>query len=250
MNSSNQLSFLPDDYLDLKIQRRTNAICVTLFAVVVLLTGAAFHITEKSVKAVEAERANVNLRYAEAAAPIERFKRMQDQQRKMEAHAAISTSLLEKAPRAYLLAEITKALPPNVSLMDLDLDSRPRTVAPNPQAAKTIYEQKKLEIEAAKLIGAPKAFDVMFKITGMAGTDVQVAAFMNQLSRSKVFHDVNLVVSDEFQPSPQEAKQRKFVIEMTMIRDLEIKPQEPKKEIAPLTPSPRRMPSGSTIRTG
>ena len=230
MNSPNQLSFLPDDYLDLKIQQRTNMICASLFAVVVLLTGAAFHITEKSVKEVEAEYAKVSLRYTEAAAPIERFRKMQDQQRRMEAHAAISTSLLEKAPRAYLLAEITKALPPNVSLMDLDLDSRPQAPAvPSPQLAKTIYEQKLREIEATKLVGAPKAFEVTFKLTGMAETDVQVAAFMNQLAKAKVFRDVNLVVSDEFQPSPTEAKQRKFVIEMTMVRDLEIKPQEPKK---------------------
>ena len=133
MNSPNQLSFLPDDYLDLKAQRRTNAICASLFALVVIGAGAAFHITEKSMKSIEHDYADITRRYAEAAAPIERFKKMQDQQKRMEAHAALSASLLEKVPRAYLLAEITNALPVNVSLLDFTLDARPRNAAAKPQ---------------------------------------------------------------------------------------------------------------------
>jgi Tfp pilus assembly protein PilN len=224
-----QLSFLPDDYLDLKAQQRTNAICATLFAFLVIGTGAAFQIMEKSMKKVETEYAEASTRYAEAAAPIERFKRMQDQQKRMEAHAALSASLLEKAPRAYLLAEITRSLPNNVSLLDLSLDARPRIAPPNPQATKTIYEQKKAEIEVSRLASMPKIFDVTFKLTGMAENDVQVAAFMNQLAKSRLFRDVNLVVSDEFQLSPKDAKQRKFVIEMLLAPDVEVKPPEAPK---------------------
>lgn len=229
MSSPNQLSFLPDDYLDLKVQQRTSAICATLFAVVVLGAGAAFQITEKSLAKLEAQCADVNRRYAEAAAPIERFKKMQEQQKRMEAHAALSASLLEKVPRSYVLAEVTKSLPPNVSLLDFNLDARPRNAAPSAGAYKTIYEQKKAEIDASKFASAPKVFDVTFKLTGMADSDVQVAAFMNQLAKSKLFRDVNLVVSDEFQASPKDASQRKFVIEMSLAPDAEVKPPETQK---------------------
>ena len=41
-SAPNQLSFLPDDYLELKAQRRTNAICAGLFAVVVGMVGVTF----------------------------------------------------------------------------------------------------------------------------------------------------------------------------------------------------------------
>lgn len=226
MNSPNQLSFLPDDYLDLKAQQRTNAICASLFALVVIGAGAAFHITEKSMKSIEHDYADITRRYAEAAAPIERFKKMQDQQKRMEAHAALSASLLEKVPRAYLLAEITNALPVNVSLLDFTMDARPRNAVAKPQTTKTIYEQNKAEMEVAKAISQPKVFDVSLKITGIAENDVRVAAFMNQLARSKLFRDVNMVVSDEYQPSSKDEKQRKFVIEMALAPDAEVKPQE------------------------
>src|SRR5205807_560984 len=137
-------------------------------------------------------------RYAEAARPIEQFKRMQDQQRKMEMQAALSASLLEKVPRSYLLAEVTNSLPPSMSLIDFVLEAKLRSAPPAAQNYKTIFEQKKAEIEAAKFAAAganqPKAYDVYLKVTGVAETDVQVAAFMNQLARSKLLRDVNLVV--------------------------------------------------------
>src|SRR5438477_4758139 len=145
-NSPSQLSFLPDDYLELKAQRRTNAICAGLFAVVVLVVGVTFRYTERSIAGVELEYADISRRYAEAAAPIEQFRRMQDQQRKMETQAALSASLLEKVPRSYLLAEITNSLPANVSLIDLGLSTALKNPAPNPAQFKTIYEQKKAEI--------------------------------------------------------------------------------------------------------
>lgn len=233
MSSPNQLSFLPDDYLDLKRQQRTNAICAALFALLVLGIGTAFHITEKQMRAVETAYADVSRRYAEAARPIEEFKRMQEQQRKMETQAALSASLLEKVPRSYLLAEITNSLPANVSLLDFGLASTAKNPPPSPAQFKTIYEQKKAEIEAAKVAaataGQSKIFEVTMKITGIAATDVQVAQFMNQLARSKLLRDVNMVVSDEFQPSPKDEKLRKFVIEMTLNPDAEVKRQEQKK---------------------
>ena len=154
---------------------------------------------------------------------------MQDQQKRMEAHAALSASLLEKVPRAYLLAEITNALPGSVSLLDFSLDARPRNALPKPQAAKTIYEQNKAEMEVAKAISMPKVFDIALKITGIAENDVKVAAFMNQLAKSKLFRDVNMVVSDEYQLSPKDEKQRKFVIEMALAPEAEVKPQDPHK---------------------
>ena len=233
MSSPNQLSFLPDDYLDLKAQQRTNAICAALFAALVVGIGGAFHLIEQQMRAVEAEYADVGRRYAEAARPIEQFRRMQDQQRKMEAQAALSASLLEKVPRSYLMAEVTNALPQNVSLIDLTMASIARNQAPNPSQFKTIYEQKKAEIEAQKMAaasaGQPKVFDVTMKLTGVADNDVQVAGFMNQLAKSRLLRDVNMVVSEEFQVSPKDEKLRKFVIEMTLNPDAEVKHAESKK---------------------
>src|SRR5438270_6156178 len=148
----NQLSFLPEDYLEMKTQRRTNAICASLFTVVALGVGAAFYLTERMVSTVEAEYTEVLHKYAEAAKPIEQFHQMQDKQRRMESQAALSASLLEKVPRSYLLAEITNAMPTNVSLIDFALEAKIRANSPTAAPTgrpQTIYEQKLAEIEAA-----------------------------------------------------------------------------------------------------
>src|SRR5947209_7640715 len=102
-SAPNQLSFLPEDYLELKLQRRTNAVCASLFAIVAMAVGAAFYLTERMVTRVESDYADVLHKYADAAQPIEQFKRMQSQQLRMESQAALSASLLEKVPRSYLL---------------------------------------------------------------------------------------------------------------------------------------------------
>jgi Tfp pilus assembly protein PilN len=231
-NSPNQLSFLPEDYLELKAQRRTNAICASLFAVVIVAIGGAFQITERSIKGVQTEYAEIMRKYAEAAKPIEQFKQMQDQQRKMEGQAALSASLLEKIPRSFLLAEMTNSLPGSVSLLELSLEAKARTVTINPTQYATMYEQKKAEIDAAKVNAAssakPKEYDVTLKVTGVANTDVEVAAFMTNLKKSDLLTNVNLVVSDEFIPTSKESKLRKFQIEMTLNPRAEVKPQGPK----------------------
>jgi len=220
----NQLSFLPDDYLDLKAQRRTNAVCASLFACVALAVGAAFFLTERMVKRTESDYAEVLRTYAEAAQPIQQFRTMQDQQKRMELQAALSASLLEKVPRSYLLAEITNALPGNVSLWEF---SKLRNQVAAPQQFKTIYEQKKAEIDAARSAAdkasQPRVYDVSMKLTGVADNDQQVAAFINALTRSPLLQDVNLVVSDEFQPTPTDGKLRKFQIEMTLNPDAQVK---------------------------
>jgi Tfp pilus assembly protein PilN len=231
-NSPNQLSFLPEDYLELKAQRRTNAICASLFAVVILAIGGAFQITERSMKGIQQEYAEVMRKYSEAAKPIEQFKQMQDQQRKMEMQAALSASLLEKVPRSFLLAELTNDLPGSVSLLEFGLEAKAKTVTVNPTQYTTMYEQKKAEIDAAKVNAAaaakPKAYDVTLKVTGVADNDVQVAAFMTNLKKSDLLTNVNLVVSDEFIPASKESKLRKFQIEMTLNPNAEVRPQGPR----------------------
>lgn len=224
----NQLSFLPEDYLELKTQRRTNAICASLFALVAMFVAGAFYVTERMVRKVETEYTDVLHTYTDAARPIEQFHVMQDKQRQMESQAALSASLLEKVPRSYLLAEITNALPEHVSLIDFGLEAKLRQNNAGPvKAPVTMYEQKLAEIEKEKALAAhpvakPREYDVYLKVTGMADNDQHVAAFMKALSASKLLTDVNLVVSDEYQPSPTDEKIRKFQIELQLSPDAKV----------------------------
>lgn len=231
MDAPNQVSFLPDDYLERKAQRRSNVICAALFLVVMGGIGSAFYHRETRTRALEEQLAAVDAEYNEAARRIQQVQQMQTKQRQMARQAELTESLLEKVPRSFVLAELTNAMPAGVSLLDFTLESRKRT-APEPSGprAKSAFEANKAEASRAKSPAAPEPqhYDVYMKLTGIASTDVQVAQFMSSLLRSRLLKDVNLLVTEEY--SLQGEKLRKFQIEMMLDPRAEVSPtaQEPK----------------------
>jgi Tfp pilus assembly protein PilN len=222
MNTPNQLSFLPDDYLHRKAQRRSNLICAGLFVIVMSAIGTAFTYSERAIKKVEAEHAEIEREYAEAARRIQQVQKMQEKQRQMAQQAELTASLLEKVPRTFLLAELTNSLPAGVSLIDFNLESKRRVTAP-PPAAKSAFEQRRAKKDDEKKPDPtlqPRVYDVSMKLTGMAETDVQVAQYISRLNRSPLLKDVNLIISDEFKREGRSL--RKFQMELTLLPDVDV----------------------------
>src|SRR4051812_27070837 len=229
MSSPNQLSFLPEDYLETKRQRRTNIICAVLFVAIMSGIGVGFTTMEKSLRGAEKEHQDVAKQYAEAATRIEQERQMQEKQLKMNNQAELTASLLEKVPRSVLLAELTNAKPAGVSFLDVVLDSKLRTGGGSGGGGggKSQFEQKRAAMEAAQGAAKPapsapqaKLYDVSVRVTGVCDNDVQVSQFMGKLNHSKLLREVNLVVSEEFNVA--EAKMRKFQMEMMIDPNAEV----------------------------
>jgi hypothetical protein len=185
MASPNDLSFLPDDYLERKGQRRTNVICAGLFLITLTAIGGTFHFSERSNRDVERTYDSKLKEFTAEAQRIKQAEQMQEKQRTMARQAELAASLLEKVPRSFLLAEVTNAMPPGVSLMDFVLESKRRQMAPVASGRSgTAFEQrkqsdaqKKAAAEAAAMnqqLAEMKVYDVGMKMTGIAPTDVQV----------------------------------------------------------------------------
>src|SRR5438067_5432608 len=143
----NQLSFLPEDYLERKARRRANILCGALSVVVLGAIGSAFYISERSMKGVDARYAAVEAEYGRAAQQIEQVQKMHAKQRQIVQHAELAAALVEKVPRSNILAEFTNSLPPGTSLLELLMESKPRQAPPPPQGA-TAFDQKKAAMEA------------------------------------------------------------------------------------------------------
>jgi Tfp pilus assembly protein PilN len=200
MASPGQLSFLPDDYLERKRQRRANAICGMLFLCVVGGMGAAFTFSERATRRIDEEHAAVEKQYVAEARRLEQVKQMHEKQKRMAQQADLTASLLERVPRSFVLAEITNCLPAGVSLLDFTLEAKPRAKKA-PEAPKTAFEQRRAARQpaaaAAPAAPEPKLYDVRFELTGVAHDDVQVAAYLRRLGESKLFKDVNLLITEE-----------------------------------------------------
>ena len=230
MGAPNELSFLPDDYLERKARRRTNAICAVLFFVVISAIGGAFTVTEKSMREIEQQHADVTQQYTDAAKRIVQVQQMQEKQRTMAHQAELTASLLEKMPRSFILAEITNDIPKGVSLLDFNLSST--VVNRSAPAPKSAFELRQSQVSGVPQVAGitaaqPRLYDVLMKISGVAKTDVQVAAFIAKLNSSSKFQDVNLIFTDEFKGNEVEGeKLRKFEIELKLNPDAVVDPRE------------------------
>jgi Tfp pilus assembly protein PilN len=232
MNAPNQLSFLPDDYLQRKAVRRSNVLCAVLFVAVMSAIGGTFTFSERAIKEAEARHAAIEKEYAEAALRIQQVQQMQDKQRQMAQSAELTASLLERVPRTFVLAEITNALPSGVSLLEFNLQAVRRNEPPPMPNARTIFEQKQAEIAREQAIAAeqrrqtldpslrPRLYDVTMKLTGVADTDVQVAQLITRLNKTPLFKDVNLLISDQFDRDGRTL--RKFQIELSLVPDADV----------------------------
>lgn len=213
MSSPNELSFLPEDYLERKARRRANILCGALSLVVMGTIGTAFALSERSMRGLDSELAEVESKYAQAASRIEAVKQMHAKQRQIVQHAELAAALVEKVPRSNVLAEFTNALPAGVSLLDLTLESKAK--APPVAAAPTAFDRKATALAAQKKKQAapePPKYDVFIKLAGVAENDVQVARFISKLNRSPLLKDVNLVITDTF--SKDKDSLRRFQLEM------------------------------------
>ena len=219
MAAPNELSFLPDDYLERKARRRTNAICAVLFCVVISGIGGAFTVTERSMREIQSQYEAVQVQYTDAAKRIEQVQQMQEKQRKMAQQAELTAGLLEKVPRSFILAELTNGIPTGVSLLDFRLESTVRS-GPPPRP-KTAFEIRQAQVSAQNgILNIPtpqaKTYDVTMRLNGIANSDDLVGDFIGTLSRSRMFHDVNLLFTEEHKQDDEDVKLRRFQIEMKL----------------------------------
>ena len=249
MSGPNQLSFLPDDYLERKARRRANIVCALGAMMVLGAAGAVFYYTEQLSEAVEKRFREVDKDYTLAAQQIEKVNQMRNQQQQVVRRAELAASLVEKVPRSNVLAEFTNSLPSGLSLLTLTMDSREKVNASStPMSA---FEMKRAALEG-RTVAAPtaaKVYDVFIKLEGVASTDIQVAQFITKLTKSPLFRDVNLVVSEEYKPAqsggyaadPSRTQEilRKFQIEMMLNPNAELmNPVNPNSRTAAVEVTP------------
>ena len=217
-------SFLPEDYLDQKAERRTNLISLSLFGIVMVSVFAAFLVTNRQWSQVKDARGSINEQYEQAAAQIETLNELEQQKDQMLSKARLAAALVERVPRSVLLAELVSRMPNRLGLLEFELKSqkiqptrtaparrsstrrlRPTRALTREQAAQAKQETKKVE---------PPRYHVSLRMVGIAPTDVEVSRYISELNAYRLLKDVNLVSSEEHKFEGE--KMRQFEITMTL----------------------------------
>jgi len=141
----------------------------------------------------------VNAKMSQVKGAIKQFEELQTKRKVMVETALTTAELLEPVPRSVLLASLTNNLPTGVSFLRLKLvQKEPKN--PSRVAVTNKYKQARAKktTTAQPKISREKLLETYIDIEGIAPSDLQVAAYIEQLSASGgLLDDVALVQSKE-----------------------------------------------------
>jgi hypothetical protein len=226
-------SFLPEDYLAQKAERRTNVISLVLFGVVMVTVFGAFLVTNRQWSQVKQQQTSINERYQQAAQQIQDLAALEEQKKQMLDRAELASALVETVPRSIMLAELINHMPPRLSLLTLELQSEKIASAapPKKNEAETGKLNKAMRAptkeeaaEEVKKIEPPK-YRISLILTGVAPGDLDVSKYLTSLGAHDLIHDVRLDYIEDTEIEDRVLRQ--FSIAMTLdsaadVRDIDL----------------------------
>ena len=196
-------SFLPDDYLDQKAERRTNLISLVLFGIVMAGVFLAFLFTNQKHAMVKRDQSVINANYRSAAVQIRELVELEEQKDQMLQKAELAAALVERVPRSVLLAEIINRMPERLSLLEFTLKSE-RIKPPRPKVsdrerlkptrAKT-RKNAATENEGKRI--RPPRYTVTITLVGIAPSGQEVSGFLAELNDYELLRSVMLDYTEE-----------------------------------------------------
>lgn len=216
------INFVPDDYIQDNESRRTNLMYLILFAMVMAGLAGAFATIKIRQHAIAAKEKLLNERMAKAEDSIVQFEQLQEKRKEMMKTALTTAGLFEPVHRSVIMASITNNLPTGTSLIKLEVkQEEPKNTTSHGRKNRNKFEQAKGENKTQEEISPEKLLETKISIEGMAPSDLQVAALIENLGCSALFENVALVESKE-EKNPDESKYRKFKLTAMLKKEVHL----------------------------
>jgi Tfp pilus assembly protein PilN len=216
------INFVPDDYVQSNESRRTNLLYLVLLAVVMAVLGGSFVTIKLRQRVFNAKEKLINNKITQIQQAISQFEELQTKRKEMMKAALTTAQLIEPIPKSILLASLTNNLPPGVSLLRLYLIQKEPKRNPASRESKVSSSEPTNKYQAAQHdkdqlnTSKEQSLETYMDITGTAPSDLQVAAYIERLSKSNLLQNVALVESKEYKI--EEATFRQFKL-TAMLRD-------------------------------
>lgn len=235
------MSFLPEDYLEKKIARRTNAIFVSLFAVVLTAVVAADFVGRRQADVQLKELAARHAEFEDMRRTFEQIEELNAKKDEMKNKANVTATLKDNVLKSMVFAELINNMPATLRLTDLELQTK---VAQNgAPPARTAIQREKLRQQATgqnEVQVVPTVVDIT--LVGMAPTDVEISEYIGNLNAHELFRGVSLSFVEE--AKKEDNVMRKFRIELSLDRNFDTKAFEPTLADREL----ERDPTGDTLQ--
>jgi Tfp pilus assembly protein PilN len=191
----NTINLLPEDYLKSQAQKRSTVLCLILFGAVMAGTATAYLVSQRSYARTREVLQNVNDEYARASMLLDQLQQLQARKKALMDKAQQTARLQERLPRSYLLGILTNALPQYTSLNGVEVEyDKVRVETPRDESAQRNKKTRKFKAAAPKIT---YRYFLSITVEGRAGTDMEVARFIANLTRHPLFEDVDLIYSEQ-----------------------------------------------------
>lgn len=191
------INFVPDDYVQSNVSRRTNLMYLVLLALVMAGLGGSFATIKFRQRTISEEEKLISAKAAQAEESIKQFEELQTRRKAMLKTALTTAELIEPVPRSVLLASLTNNLPAGVSLLKLNVIQKEPKIVKSASASNKYEEAQNRKAAAQLEESREKLLQTYMDIEGLAPSDLQVAAYIEQLSSSVLLENVALVESKE-----------------------------------------------------
>lgn len=230
-----KINFVPNDYIQQRQSSRANLMYLTLLAALLGGIGVTFSIIKMRQRDVSRELDAVNVQMAKAKEQIAQLEELKTKGKTMMKSMVMTAELLEPVPRSIILACLTNNMPSGVSLLEVQMKEKENKVpvaapasetaaAASPAAGKPAGKASQYQAAAGKnKKQAPEmktVLDANLEIEGIAPSDIEVAAFIANLSSSILLDNVELVESKE--EDVEGIKFRQFRLRTTLKKDLNL----------------------------
>lgn len=226
-----KINFVPNDYIQQRQSSRANLMYLTLLAALLGGIGVTFSIIKMRQNAVRTELDGVNAKMVQAKEQIAQLEELKSKGKMMMKSMVMTAELLEPVPRSVVLACLTNNMPSGVSLLEVQMKEKesketiPSSAAPAKSSSTAKKGSKSTQYQSAaaknKKADAPEIktiLDSNMEIEGIAPSDIEVAAFIANLSSSIILDNVELVQSKE--QDVEGVKFRQFRLRTSLKRDL------------------------------
>jgi Tfp pilus assembly protein PilN len=218
------LNFVPDDYIQTTESRRVNVLCVILLLMVIGALITVFGAIKVRQRDCAGQELKVYTKMNQMQQSLAQFEQLQIQRDQMMNSAMTIADLLESVPRSILLAQLTNALPKGTALSTVDIIQRDPGVK-SATTTKSNYQAAK-----AKPVAAPthdespeKRLITEVSLTGLAPSDLQVAAYIQNLEESILMSHVVLIESKEHEVEHENFRQ--FELKAELARAVTLSPE-------------------------
>jgi Tfp pilus assembly protein PilN len=199
------IDFVPDEYIQRKESRRANYFYFAILALIVFAIGGSYSLIKIRQHAIAREAKAVDAKMITVQLAVKQLEQIQSRKQEMMKTALLTAELIEPVPRSLIVAQLTNALPDNVSLIKVEIEKKTATSGQSSNK----YDAVKA---AQKNTGQNLVTELV--ISGLAENDIGVADFIAGLSMSEMLENVCLVQSKNKEKSAVSHKEFKLTAQV------------------------------------